>query len=266
MADTYAAITEADEETQERLAEVLELRAMDPQQRSMLTSYTAQLDLPKGARVIEVGCGTGAVSRYLADLPNVDRVVGLDPSSLFIEHARRLSSEGKLEFVVGDGRELKFDDKVFDAVVFHTTLCHVPDCERALSEASRVVRRDGLLAVFDGDYATTTVAIGPDDPLQMCIDSAMRALVHDPWVMRRLEPLLRDAGFGQIQIRGHAYTQTSEADYMATLVERGADALVAEGRITAGTAETLKAEAQARVGGGTFFGHIAYVSAIARRV
>lgn len=43
------------------------------------------------------------------------------------------------------------------------------------------------------DYATTTVAIGTGDPLQACIDAEMRTLVHDPWVMRRVEPLLRDA-------------------------------------------------------------------------
>lgn len=266
MADVYAAITEADEDTQKRIAEVLELRAMDPQQRSMLESYTAWLDLPSGARVIEIGCGTGAVSRYLAELPNVDQVVGLDPSALFIEQARRLGADPKLEFVVGDGRDVRYDDGAFDAAIFHTTLCHVPDCELAVSEASRIVRTGGQLAVFDGDYATTTVATGPSDPLQTCVDSAMGALVHDPWVMRRVAPLLRDTGFGEVRVRGHAYTQTSDSDYMVTLVERGADALVAEGKVTAATADALKAEARARVATGTFFGHIAYVSAIARRV
>ncbi len=264
LADTYAAITEADPELQERLAAVLELRAGDPQQRSMLESYTAELDLPSGARVLEVGCGTGAVCRYLATLPDAAEVVGLDPSALFIERARKLSGAGKLEFIVGDGRRLEFDDGLFDAVVFHTTLCHVPDCRIAVAEASRVLGAGGRLAVFDGDYATTTAATGPGDPLQTCIDAAMRALVHDPWLMRRLGALLRDAGFGETRLCGHSFVQTTDPDYMLTLVERGADALVAEGGIGAATAEGLKAEAHARVEAGNFFGHIAYVSAIAR--
>jgi ubiquinone/menaquinone biosynthesis C-methylase UbiE len=67
---------------------------------------------------------------------------------------------------------LTFDAATFDVAVFHTTLCHVPTLEAALREARRVLRPDGWLAVFDGDYATTTVAIAPADPLQACPGSA----------------------------------------------------------------------------------------------
>jgi hypothetical protein len=84
--------------------------------------------------------------------------------------------------------------------------------------------------------------------------------------MRRLSPLLRSAGFEEAKVRGHAYTQTSDSDYMVTLVDRGADALTAEDRVTKATADALKAEARARLDAGAFFGHIAYVSAIASSV
>jgi hypothetical protein len=50
--------------------------------------------------------------------------------------------------------------------LFHTTICHIPDPERALGDAFRVLRPHGWLAVFDGDYATTTVAIGDFDPFK----------------------------------------------------------------------------------------------------
>jgi hypothetical protein len=50
---------------------------------------------------------------------------------------------------------------------------------------------------------------------------------------------------------------------MLSIVERGADALAASGRIGAELAQALKAEAGRRVGEGTFFGHIAYASVIA---
>jgi ubiquinone/menaquinone biosynthesis C-methylase UbiE len=265
MPDVYANIAEADPAMQERLAGVLELRAADRQQRKMLESYTAELAVNAGARVLEVGCGTGAVSRFLATLENVGEVVGVDPGGLFIDRARELTEDSRISFVVGDGTALEFEEGAFDAVVCHTTLCHVPDCGGVLAEAHRVLRSGGELAVFDGDYATTTVSIRSNDPLQACVDHAIATLVHDPWLVRRLVALIRSAGFEDCRLRSFAYTQTDDADYMLTLVDRGADALLAEGRLTGAEADELKVEARARVAGGTFFGHIAYASAIARR-
>jgi cyclopropane fatty-acyl-phospholipid synthase-like methyltransferase len=63
MPDVYAAIAEVDVATQERLAAILELRAADPQQRAMLDSYLSEVGFPPAARVLEIGCGTGAVTR-----------------------------------------------------------------------------------------------------------------------------------------------------------------------------------------------------------
>jgi hypothetical protein len=60
MPDVCATIATADEAVQERLADVLEMRAADPQQRAMLDSYLDDLALPGGARVLDLGCGTGA--------------------------------------------------------------------------------------------------------------------------------------------------------------------------------------------------------------
>jgi ubiquinone/menaquinone biosynthesis C-methylase UbiE len=266
MADVYATITAADEATLRRLAEILELRASDPQQRAMREDYIADLELLPGARVLEVGCGTGAVSRFLAGRSSVGEVVGVDPSPFFIDRARNLAEAAGLDvgFAVGDARDLPFDEGTFDAVVLHTTLSHIPEPHRALAEARRVLRSPGRLAVFDGDYATVTVATHAQDPLQSCADEAVASFVHDPWLMRRVAALVVDAGFEDCRVRGHAYT-TTDAEYMLALVDRGADALAATGRLASDTAEALKAEARARRQAGSFFGHIAYVSAIATR-
>src|SRR5262245_15454089 len=104
MPDVYATIADADRATQERLAQILELRAIDPQQRAMLDSYLSEIDLASGTRVLEAGCGTGAVSRVLASRPGVE-VVGVDPSTVFIAEARRLAGDrSNIVFEVGDGR------------------------------------------------------------------------------------------------------------------------------------------------------------------
>ena len=243
------------------------MRAADPQQTAMRDRYFSWLGLERSARVLEAGCGTGAVARHLAERSEIDEVVGLDPSPMFIEKAKDLSSAtANLSFEVGDARSLQFEDTSFDAVVFHTCLCHVPEPEKAVKEAHRVLRPGGKLAVFDGDYATTTFAIGDHDPLEQCADAVISALVHDRWLVRRLPTMASTAGFDVVRFDSHGYLQATKPDYLLTLVDRGADSLAGSARIDTSTADALKSEARRRVNAGSFFGFVAFASLIARRI
>lgn len=141
----------------------------------------------------------------------------------------------------------------------------MPSPELALGEAFRVLRSRGCLAAFDGDYATTTVALDDHDPLQVCASVTMANSVNDRWLVRRLPALARDAGFEVVGFRSHGFLETTEGGYMLTVIDRGADILSSSGQIDHGAASALKAEARRRVEAGTFFGHIAYASLIARK-
>jgi SAM-dependent methyltransferase len=267
MPDVYATITDADEAVLRALADTLEVRAADPGQSAIREDFLADVPFPDGARVVEVGCGTGPVARALAALAAVESVVGVDPSPFFLQRARELGGDLRgLEFAEGDARELPLADASVDVVVFYTTLCHVPTPERALAEAHRVLRPGGALAAFDGDYATPTCALGGADPLQACIDASVEFLVHDRWLARRLPALAAAAGFDVEQQRSHGYVEAPTArPYFLALVDRGADLLVAAGRAGPELAAALKTEARRRSEAGSFFGHIAYASVVARR-
>ena len=124
----------------------------------------------------------------------------------------------------------------------------------------------GSSRVFDGDYATTTCASGDFDPLQACAEACVDYLVHDRWLVRRLPKLVRTAGFELVRSGIYSYMEAPSSDgYMLAIVDRGADALVATGRVTSEMAEELKAEARRRSDAGEFFGHIAYASVVARK-
>jgi SAM-dependent methyltransferase len=264
--DVYADITAADPSVLETLMAAMEGRAADPQQAAIRDALFTAARFPEGARVLEPGCGTGAVCRHLARTAGVDAVTGLDPSRAFLARARDLAaSVAALRFDEGDARAMPYSDAAFDAVVFHTCLSHVPHPERALGEAFRVLRPGGRLAVLEGDYATTTVAIGPEDPLQACAEAAMAALVNDRWLVRRLAREVASAGFTIERVDSHGYLQTGAPDYMLGIVTRGADFLAAWGRVSPEAAEALKAEARARVEAKSFFGFIGFAGLIAAK-
>lgn len=266
MTDVWATVAALEPAFQQRLADVLETRGADPQQQAMRKAFLAEIDFRAGARVLEVGCGTGVLTRSLARLPDVDSVVGVDIAPSLLQKARELSAElPGIRYEEADAGALPFADDSFDVAVFDSTLSHLPQPERGLAEASRVLRGGGRLAVFDGDYATATVALDDHDPLQVCVDAMMSRSVNDRRVMRRLATLSRACGFEDPTLRSYGFTETGEGGYMLTVIDRGADMLESAGSIGPELAAALKAEARARVAAGSFFGHIAYASVTARK-
>jgi SAM-dependent methyltransferase len=266
MTDVYATISAADRAVQCKLAEVIEARAADPRYQAMLHDYLEQVRFPPHARVLEPGCGTGFVIRLLSRWPNVGTCIGVDPSPVFIETARTLAAGiANASFVEGDGRELPFDAATFDAVIINTTVSHVPEPERLLAEAHRVLRGGGWLAVFDGDYSTATVSKAELDPLSVCVAAFRTGYVNDAWIVRRLPQLVRGAGFCDETLQSHGYAEAPVAGYLMSWIDRGADVLVQHGCIASDTAEALKAEARRRSDAREWFGHIAFASVIARK-
>lgn len=141
----------------------------------------------------------------------------------------------------------------------------MPNAEKAIAEAYRVMKPNGRIAVFDGDYATTTVALSAEDPLQECADAMMSNFVHDKWITRRLPTLLSGHGFKVEHMNCYGYIQTDNPTYAFTVVDRGADVLLAEGKIDAQTATEHKSEARRRADAGEFYGFINFGSVIAER-
>lgn len=261
MPDPWSTITEAPAELHEQWAALLESRA--EAQRAETEAYLAELDESPGARALEVGCGTGAVTRLLAARPNVSVAVGLDPSPVFIARARELAAGvPQLRFELGDGRDLAYPDASFDVVVYHTTLTHLPDVERCLSEACRVLAPGGALAIFDGDYASVSFGTSDSDPLQAVVSAFYADRTWDRYLMRRLPALLRAAGFVPGATRSWGFLDTR---FQQAAAEAAVAWTEARGAIGPELAAGLRSEIARRVEEGTFFGFTGYASIIARK-
>jgi len=93
-------------------------------------------------RVLEIGVGTGL---SFVHYPEVDELVGVDPSEPMLRRARRRAeSIGRdVALVEAPAEALPFEDDSFDTVVSLAVLCTVGDPQRALAEIHRVLRSDG---------------------------------------------------------------------------------------------------------------------------
>jgi SAM-dependent methyltransferase len=99
---------------------------------------------PRARSVLEVGCGTGHFTRWMAER-GLD-AVGVDISAPMLDEARRL---GAPCYLPGDAHALPFADRSYDITALITTLEFVADPARALAEAVRVARQGVLLGVLN---------------------------------------------------------------------------------------------------------------------
>jgi ubiquinone/menaquinone biosynthesis C-methylase UbiE len=107
-----------------------------------------RLRLSSGDRVLIVGAGTGLDLDFL---PSNVHITAIDVTPAMLKHLeRRAAGAGQsVTARVMDARQLAFPDSSFDAVVMHLILAVMPQPERGLKEAVRVLKPGGRIAVFD---------------------------------------------------------------------------------------------------------------------
>ncbi|MBU6951246.1 methyltransferase domain-containing protein [Hahella sp. HN01] len=119
------------------------------------------VSLDASRRVLDVGCGIGGTSRYLAREYGC-RVTGIDLTEEYCRAAAMLSArvglEALTEFRQGDAAHLPFEDESFDIVWTEHAAMNIPDKSRLYHEIHRVLRPGGSLAIHD-------VLAGPTSPV-----------------------------------------------------------------------------------------------------
>jgi SAM-dependent methyltransferase len=117
-----------------------------PQANERLVAAFVQLSkLPRGARVADLGCGSGVFTELLRR--NGYQSVGLDISPKLVALGRHKFPG--LELIEGDAENLPFESASLDGVLLSGLVHHFPDPRRLASEVNRVLKPGGRFVAFD---------------------------------------------------------------------------------------------------------------------
>lgn len=108
--------------------------------------YLGFAQLRDVGRILDVGCGTGALVKTIADSTKETEIVGVDPAQSFIDYARTRFSDPRIAFQVGDAMQLPFPAAHFDQTLSLLVMMFVPQPERAASEMKRVTCPGGTVS------------------------------------------------------------------------------------------------------------------------
>jgi SAM-dependent methyltransferase len=125
-------------------------RHMGRYSRELAGPFIALAGVSRGMSVLDVGCGTGALTRALADLIGPKQVSAADPSEAFVATCR--SRVAGAEVLVAAAESLPFADKRFDAVLSQLVVNFVDDPRAAVLEMRRVARVGAVIAGCVWDY------------------------------------------------------------------------------------------------------------------
>jgi ubiquinone/menaquinone biosynthesis C-methylase UbiE len=232
--DPWRTSSQLDRDGLRDMAQMIEQRGQAPEEIAARQTYLDLLQLASGQRVLDVGCGTGVVTRALAQrVQPHGTVIGLDPRPEFLELAAELTSDNSTEFRQGDALALPFDAHSFDAVVCITVLEHMPSPELAINELVRVTRTGGRVGVLCGDQESFVVN-HPDRALtRRIINAHVDARFASPWIGRAVPSLLERAGVTQVQVRGLPTLDRDPTGYGGQAVRSRAEFAVQAGAISA---------------------------------
>jgi ubiquinone/menaquinone biosynthesis C-methylase UbiE len=155
-------------------------------------------------RVLDVGCGTGSLSRTLLAAGDAISVEGVDPAEVYVAFARQKTPDSRAAFQVSAAESLPFPDEAFDAAMALLVLQEFDDPVRTVREMARTTRRGGRIAACLWDFVDGM-------PMTSLFWQAAETVAHEAVARRRaqrqpckiglqtLNDLWTDAGLSEVR-------------------------------------------------------------------
>jgi ubiquinone/menaquinone biosynthesis C-methylase UbiE len=208
-------------------AEQLRLEAL----AKLLGGVSFLPQLKPGMRLLDVGCGTGVITREAALQVAPGEVIGIDRQEAQIEAAKRWVATNEirnLQYKLGDAETLPFQDDQFDGVYCRFLLEHVKDPKKVVSEMCRAARPGAWVCACEWE-ADCLVNYPESKPIEQTwhgIYCLQERVGGDPWIARRLYGIFKNAGLTQVRVEGRAWTISAEQKERMQLYVDGAREII----------------------------------------
>ncbi len=181
----------------------------------------ADLDLPNRRRILDVGCGTGELTRvFAAEAPLESTVVGVDADPALLGVAR---DETGLPTCAGDATRLPVRDDGFDLVACQALLINLPEPAAAVTEFARV--SSDLVAAVEPDNADVAVSSTVDAEERLEREARrtyLEGVETDVALGDRVRELFEAAGLENVRTRRYAHEKRVAPPYSEAALESAA--------------------------------------------
>ncbi|GAB7003054.1 hypothetical protein JCM18899A_05250 [Nocardioides sp. AN3] len=227
----------------EQMVTILDLQDAAPSIERLRVWVLAAADVRPGDVCVDVGSGTGTMTRRLAALACADgvdgRALGVEPNDTLREIATKRAAEtgSRAEFTQGLATALPLPDASVDVVWCERVLQHVPDPSAAIAEFARVLRKGGRALLLDSDHESR-VESDMDPEAARALTLAFMGQLANPRAARSIPRQAMGAGLVvDPDIGSSALVFPQEQLAMARLHRMAADQAVADGLLDASAAD-----------------------------
>jgi ubiquinone/menaquinone biosynthesis C-methylase UbiE len=205
------------------------------------------LQVKPGARLLDVGCGTGHDTRALAVTAGPEGIaIGVDASAVMLKTARTRGGS----YLQADARALPYEDGAFDGTRIDRVLQHVPGPEDAVHEIARVTRAGGRVVAIDPDQETLVADVSDLGLLRKVKDFRRDRNLCNGTIGRQLPRLFRRVGLAEVECEAATLVLTDPRDAFGFMT--WPRLMHAEGLLADDEVAGWEADIDASVAGGEF--------------